>query len=245
MAFLTGQSWHVLKSWYTGGDPEQVFRHCFAHELNQRLISSSAQATLPYAQPHTQFFSPREWEWREKTLPVSKGSALGTRLPYVTVAFLAESSPLLSCASPLQVIPIERCCMWRSVKLNSRHRTFHTGSQNDSRESSVCKISIVVQVRYKFVFDVKNRFWWSEWEMYLGTRKVDAGACKGENPSSARKMCPWIIHSSTDYFHPWNWWISCSVGVEWGGRWPRSFVLSYKLGYILQWSSRHIGTRRR
>jgi len=25
MAFLTGQSWHVLKSWYTGGDPEQDF----------------------------------------------------------------------------------------------------------------------------------------------------------------------------------------------------------------------------
>ena len=38
--------------------------------------------------------------------------------------------------------------------------------------------------------------------MYLGTRKVDAGVCKGENPSSARKMCPWIIHISTDYFHP-------------------------------------------
>ena len=163
MAFLTGQSWRVLKSWYTGGDPEQGFRHCFADGLNQRLISSSAQATLPYAQPHTQF-----WEWREKTLPVSKGSALGTRSPYVTVAFLAESSPLLSCASPLQVIPIERCCMWRSVKLNSRHRTFRTGSQNYSRESSVCKISIVVQVRYKFVFEVKNRFWWSEGENVSG-----------------------------------------------------------------------------
>ena len=94
MAFLTGQS----KSWYTGGDPEQGFRHCFADGVNQRLISSSAQATLPHAQPHTQFFSPREREWREKTLPLSTGRALGTRLPYVTVSFLAESSPLLSCA---------------------------------------------------------------------------------------------------------------------------------------------------
>ena len=28
--FLTGQSWQVLKSWYTGGDPEQEFQHCFA-----------------------------------------------------------------------------------------------------------------------------------------------------------------------------------------------------------------------
>ena len=98
MAFLTGQSWRVLKSWYTGGDPEQGFRRCFTDGLNQRLILSSAQATLPHAQPHTQFFSHREWEWREKTLPLSTGRALGTRLPYVTVSFLAESSPLLSCA---------------------------------------------------------------------------------------------------------------------------------------------------
>ena len=29
MAFLTGQSWHILKSWYTGWDPEQRFWHCF------------------------------------------------------------------------------------------------------------------------------------------------------------------------------------------------------------------------
>ena len=30
MAFLTGQSWRLLKSWYTGGDPEQGFWRCFA-----------------------------------------------------------------------------------------------------------------------------------------------------------------------------------------------------------------------
>ena len=29
MAFLTGQSWCILKSWYTGWDPEQRFWHCF------------------------------------------------------------------------------------------------------------------------------------------------------------------------------------------------------------------------
>ena len=98
MAFLTGQSWRVLKCWYTGGGPEEGFQRCCADGLNKRLISSSAQATLPHAQPHTQFFSLREWDWWEKTLPRSKGRALGTRLPYVTVAFLAESSPLLSCA---------------------------------------------------------------------------------------------------------------------------------------------------
>lgn len=83
---------------YTDGGPEQGFQRCCADRLNKRLISSSAQATLPHAQPHTQFFSLREWDWWEKTLPRSKGRALGTRLPYITVAFLAESSPLLSCA---------------------------------------------------------------------------------------------------------------------------------------------------
>ena len=30
--FLTGQSWHVLKSWYTGGDPQPGFQHCFTDE---------------------------------------------------------------------------------------------------------------------------------------------------------------------------------------------------------------------
>ena len=34
MAFLTGQSRRVLKSWYTGGGPEQEFRRCFADEGN-------------------------------------------------------------------------------------------------------------------------------------------------------------------------------------------------------------------
>ena len=35
--FLTGQSWHVLKSWYTGGGLEQGFQHCFADGLNHSL----------------------------------------------------------------------------------------------------------------------------------------------------------------------------------------------------------------
>ena len=37
MAFLTVQSWRVLKSWYTGGDLEQGFRRCFVDGLNQKL----------------------------------------------------------------------------------------------------------------------------------------------------------------------------------------------------------------
>ena len=45
VTFLTGQSWRVLKSRYTSGDPEQGFRRCFADELNQSLVSSVAQAT--------------------------------------------------------------------------------------------------------------------------------------------------------------------------------------------------------
>ena len=46
MAFLTGQSWHILKSWYTGAGPEQEFRCCFADGLNQSSVSSVTQATL-------------------------------------------------------------------------------------------------------------------------------------------------------------------------------------------------------
>ena len=44
IAFLTGQSWRVLNSWYTGKGQEQGFRHRFADGLNQSLVSSLAQA---------------------------------------------------------------------------------------------------------------------------------------------------------------------------------------------------------
>ena len=40
MAFLTGQScqsWRIHKFWYTGGDPEQGFRCCFADGLNREV----------------------------------------------------------------------------------------------------------------------------------------------------------------------------------------------------------------
>ena len=51
MAFLTGQSWCILKSWYTGVEGgggggggwvgrEQGFWHYFANGLNQSLVSS-------------------------------------------------------------------------------------------------------------------------------------------------------------------------------------------------------------
>ena len=43
MKFLTGQSWRVLKSWYTGGDPQQGFQRCFADGLDQSLVSSAVQ----------------------------------------------------------------------------------------------------------------------------------------------------------------------------------------------------------
>ena len=45
-SFLTGQSWNVLKSWYTGGYLEQGFWHCFAKGLNQSLVSYVVQSTL-------------------------------------------------------------------------------------------------------------------------------------------------------------------------------------------------------
>ena len=39
MAYLTGQSRRVLKSWHTGGDPEQGFRRCYSDGFNQRFSS--------------------------------------------------------------------------------------------------------------------------------------------------------------------------------------------------------------
>ena len=42
--FLTSQSWCLMKSWYTGGGPEQGFWHCFTDGLDQSLVSSVAQA---------------------------------------------------------------------------------------------------------------------------------------------------------------------------------------------------------
>ena len=39
MAVLTGQSFCILKSQYTGEGPEQGFQCCFANGLNQKLIS--------------------------------------------------------------------------------------------------------------------------------------------------------------------------------------------------------------
>jgi len=37
MTFLTG------RSWYTGGDPEQGFRRCFADGLNQSEVSGCSR----------------------------------------------------------------------------------------------------------------------------------------------------------------------------------------------------------
>ena len=44
MAFLTGQSWCILKSWYAGGGLKQGFQCCFVDGLNQSLVSSVMQA---------------------------------------------------------------------------------------------------------------------------------------------------------------------------------------------------------
>ena len=45
MLLLTGQSWHVLKTWYTGGGPEQGFWCCFADRpIRCLVLVSVAQA---------------------------------------------------------------------------------------------------------------------------------------------------------------------------------------------------------
>ena len=44
MTFLTGQSWRLLKSWYTAEGSEQGFRRWLADGLTRGLVSSVAQA---------------------------------------------------------------------------------------------------------------------------------------------------------------------------------------------------------
>ena len=41
---ITGQSLHMLKSWYIGGGPGQGSRCCFSDRLNQSLVLSVVQA---------------------------------------------------------------------------------------------------------------------------------------------------------------------------------------------------------
>ena len=48
IAFSTDQSWHLLKSRYTGGDSEREFQRCFVDGLDQSLLSSVAQVMLKY-----------------------------------------------------------------------------------------------------------------------------------------------------------------------------------------------------
>ena len=43
MVFSTEQSCRALKSWYTGGGPEQGFRRCFVDGLHHSLVSSATQ----------------------------------------------------------------------------------------------------------------------------------------------------------------------------------------------------------
>ena len=47
MAFLTGQSQRLLKSWYSAWGPEQGFWCCFTEGLNKSLVVSVTQADGP------------------------------------------------------------------------------------------------------------------------------------------------------------------------------------------------------
>ena len=44
--FLTGQSWNILKSGYTGRDPEQGFWCGFADGLTRSLVPSVVQGII-------------------------------------------------------------------------------------------------------------------------------------------------------------------------------------------------------
>ena len=78
MGFLTGQSWRVLKPWYTGGGPEQRF--FFTNGLNQKFssvggasyITLSALQSSDFGFAHQKYI-PTEllFEWRPLNLACS------------------------------------------------------------------------------------------------------------------------------------------------------------------------------
>ena len=85
MAFVTGQSWHVLKSFYTGGGLEHGFRRCFADGLNQSLVPFVAQASVARKIVDMMYVSLMFWD-----------SSLQT-----TVVFISDNIPCQSCFKPL------------------------------------------------------------------------------------------------------------------------------------------------
>ena len=56
IVFEQAKSWHVLKSWYTAGGPEQGFLRCFADRHNRSLVLSVAQASSGKAFEFVTFF---------------------------------------------------------------------------------------------------------------------------------------------------------------------------------------------
>ena len=65
MASLTGQSWHVLKSCYTDGGPEQGFWHCLADGLNWKLGFVSGASCHSGITSHSNYpivFSHYSWQ---------------------------------------------------------------------------------------------------------------------------------------------------------------------------------------
>ena len=78
-AFLTRQSWPVLKSWYKGEGPEQGFWHCFTDRRNQSLVLSVPQVTcyLPKLLLFTLFTSPSTLNFQQEQArkPISTGGS--------------------------------------------------------------------------------------------------------------------------------------------------------------------------
>ena len=53
MAFLRGELWRTLKTWYTGGDPEQGFWRWFVDGLNRKLSFLGVHAFCVTCYPHS------------------------------------------------------------------------------------------------------------------------------------------------------------------------------------------------
>ena len=80
MTFLTGQSWRLLKSWYSAGGPEQGFRCCFTEGLNKSLVMSVTQADAPTVSFSKSVKSPTH-QWLFENFPVQKNHLFKWKYP--------------------------------------------------------------------------------------------------------------------------------------------------------------------
>ena len=92
MAFLTGQSWRILKSWYSAGDPEQGFWRCFPDGLNKSWVMSLTQADAPQVSTLKSVKSPtHQWLFKSFSMHLTICSSVNIQLSTTEISKVLES----------------------------------------------------------------------------------------------------------------------------------------------------------